>query len=252
MAMNPNKKIISLFFVLMFGLFSGCSDEKQSQGAWSNEEKAAEMQRVVREAEAYARQEEAGKQANDRQQERALIIGIVGPESGDESAYGMAVVNGALAAARQLNARGGIAGNEIKVLHFDDENNMANTSKIVSYLLQQGVVAIMSAPTGAATFTPIHMINESETIYVSIGTRRHIEKSGPFIFRSAIPDDDATEALMEYTIHKRGYVNYALVTSSNHDFSLDLSSHFKKALYKHHGVIKVETDTYDPYTGAAT
>jgi branched-chain amino acid transport system substrate-binding protein len=46
-----------------------------------------------------------------------------------------------------------------------------------------------------------------------------------------------------------GYVNYVLVTASDNDFSLDLSSMFKKALDKHHGVIKVEADTYDPFTG---
>lgn len=251
MAMNPNKIIISLLLLLMFGFFSGCSDDKQGKGAQSNEDRAAEMQRIVRETETYAQQEEVRKQASEQQQERALLIGIVGPETGEESEYGMGVVNGVLAAARQFNSQGGIAGKEIKVLHFDDENNMANTSKIVSYLIEQGAVAIMSAPTGSATFSPIHIVNKSETIYVSIGTRRHIERSGPFVFRSAIPDDLATEDLMKYAINTRGYVNYALVTSSNHDFSLDLSSHFKKALYKYHGQIKVETDTYDAYTGGS-
>ena len=46
-----------------------------------------------------------------------------------------------------------------------------------------------------------------------------------------------------------GYVNYVLVTASDNDFSLDLSSMFKRALDKYHGVIKIEADTYDTFTG---
>ena len=249
MPMRHNNIIAPI--LLMLALLAGCSDDKQGKDVQTTEEKAAEIQRVVREAESYARQEEARVQAESKQQERELIIGIVGPETGEESEFGMGVVNGALAAAKYFNAQGGIDGKEIKVLHFDDSNNMANTSKIVTYLIEQGAVAILSAPTGSATFSPIHIVNKSETIYVSVGTRRHIEKSGDFVFRSAVPDDQATEELMQYAINKKGYTNYALVTSSNHDFSLDLSSHFKKALYKHHGAIKVETDTYDAYTGSS-
>ena len=247
--MQQTVNITLILLVLSLGLFPGCSDDKEGRALQSNEEMAAEMQRVVQEAESYAQSEEVKKE--EEQKERELIIGIVGPETGDESELGLGVVNGALSAAEFFNSQGGVAGKKIKVLHFDDSNNMANSTKIVSYLIEQGAVAILSAPTGSATFAPIHIVNKSETIYISIGTRRHIEKSGPFIFRSAVPDDRATEDLIKYTIQKRGYMNYALVTSSNHDFSLDLSAHFKKALYKYHGSIKVETDTYDAYTGGS-
>jgi len=248
-----------ILMLLAIAVVAGCSDDSddkaaqseatQSKPALHQADRDAEMQEVLRQTRIYAQQAEEKRKKLIESRQRQLIIGIVGPETGEQARYGMSVVNGVLAAARHFNADGGIDGKEIKILHYDDESIMSKTSNIVSYLIDQGAVAILSAPTGASTFTPIHLINDSKTIFVSIGSRRRIERSGPFVFRSAIPDELATEDLIQYASTELGYVNYALVTSSNHDFSLDLSSMFKKAVYKNHGVIKVETDVYDTYTG---
>ena len=236
--------------MLMIAVLAGCSDDKGDQASKAEVDSATEMQQLVRQTEIYAQQEEERKQKINEERERPLLIGVVGPETGEEASYGLSVVNGILTAARRFNAQGGIEGKEIKILHYDDESNIGNTNKIASYLIGEGAIAILSAPTGASTFTPIHLINNSKTIFISIGSRRRIERSGEFVFRTAIPDEIATEDLIKYAITELGYVNYALVTSSINDFSLDLSSMFKKALYKNNGTIKVEADIYDTYTGS--
>lgn len=215
-----NKISIMVFVVMLLSLFSGCSDDK---GAKTSEKTTKE--------------------------ERPLIIGIVGPETGEEASYGTSVVEGALAAAKRFNAQGGIAGKEIKVLHFDDKSNIEMSGKIVQDLIAQGVIAILAAPTGSSTFAPVHLVNESKTIFISVGSRRHLKGSGQYVFRAAVPDELATEDLIKHAITDLGYVNYVLVTASDNDFSLDLSSMFKKALDKYHGAIKIEADTYDSFTG---
>jgi len=216
---TPHIKIsLMVIVVMVMSLLSGCSDKKEAK---------------------------APETVKD---ERPLIIGIVGPETGEEAAYGISVVEGALAAAKRFNAQGGIDGKEIKVLHFDDQSDIGTTTRIVKDLISQRAIAILAAPTGSSTFSPIHLVNESKTIFVSVGSRRQLKASGQFVFRTAVPDETATEDLIEYAVTKLG-ANYALVTASDNDFSLELSSLFKKALDKHHGVIKLEADTYDPYTG---
>lgn len=216
---TPHIKISMMVIVVMvMSLLSGCSDKKEAK---------------------------APETVKD---ERPLIIGIVGPETGEEAAYGISVVEGALAAAKRFNAQGGIDGKEIKVLHFDDQSDIGTTTRIVKDLISQRAIAILAAPTGSSTFSPIHLVNESRTIFVSVGSRRHLKASGPFVFRTAVPDETATEDLIKYAVTKLG-VNYAVVTAADNEFSLELSSLFKKALDKHHGVIKLEADTYDPYTG---
>ena len=217
---TPHNKIgLMVIVVMVMALLSGCSEKKET----------TKTPEIVKD-------------------ERPLIIGIVGPETGDEAAYGKSVVAGALAAAKRFNAQGGIAGKEIKVLHFDDKSDIGMANKIVKDLISQRAVAILAAPTGSSTFSPIHLVNESKTLFISVGSRRHLKASGPFVFRTAVPDETATEDLIQYAIKELG-VNYALVTAADNEFSLELSSLFKKALAKHNGVIKLEADTYDPFAG---
>jgi len=218
---TPHNKIsIMVVVIMVMSLLSGCSDKKEA--------KAPE---IIKD-------------------ERPLIIGIVGPETGEEAAYGKSVVAGALAAAKRFNAQGGIAGKEIKVLHYDDQSDIGLTTKAVKDLISQGAIAILAAPTGSSTFSPIHLVNESKTIFISVGSRRQLKASGPFVFRTAVPDETATEDLIKYAIAELG-VNYALVTAADNEFSLELSSLFKRALGKYNGVIKLEADTYDAFAGGS-
>lgn len=216
---TPHIKISMMVIVVMvMSLLSGCSDKKEAK---------------------------APETVKD---ERPLIIGIVGPETGEEASYGISVMEGALAAAKRFNAQGGIGGKEIKVLHFDDQSDIGTATRIVKDLISQRAIAILAAPTGSSTFSPIHLVNDSKTIFISVGSRRHLKASGPFVFRTAVPDETATEDLIKYAVAELG-VNYAVVTAADNEFSLELSSLFKKALDKHHGVVKLEVDTYDSYTG---
>lgn len=215
-----NKISIMAIAVMVISLLFGCSDKK---GAKSPETVAKD--------------------------ERPLIIGIVGPETGEEASYGTSVVDGALAAAKRFNAQGGIGGKEIKVLHFDDQSDIGATTQIVKDLISQKAIAILAAPTGSSTFAPIHLANESKTLFISVGSRRQLKASGPYVFRAAVPDETATEDLIKYAVTELGYTNFALVTAADNEFSLELSSLFKRALDKHHGAVKVVADTYDSYTG---
>lgn len=219
--MSLYKTCIVFLMAIMMSLLPGCSDNKGT--------KAPEKPIKI---------------------EGPLIIGVVGPETGEEASYGTSVVDGVLAAAKRFNAQGGVAGKEIQVLHFDDKSSIDLTNKFVKDLIQQKAIAILAAPTGSSTFAPIHLANESKTIFVSIGSRRHLKATGPYIFRTAIPDDLATDDLIKYVTTELGYVNFALVTAADNDFSLDLSSMFRKALDKHKGVITVQTDSYDTTTGS--
>lgn len=228
------------FMVLVMALLFGCSDDKGS--------KTPEIEKETFNAPAASPQQDKEKKSFDTA-ERPLLIGVVGPETSEEASYGLSVVDGVLAAAKRFNAQGGIEGKKIKVEHFDDKGSLKLTNDITMDLITKGAIAILSAPTGSSTFAPVHLVNDYKTIFISIGSRRHIEKSGPYIFRASISDEQATDDLIKFTRTTLGYANYALVTSSNYDFSLDMSFLFKKAIYKHNGAIKVETDSYDSYTG---
>ena len=199
----------------------------------------------------------SGEQADSKPQAKPaapfsgpLVVGVVGPMTGEEARYGTSVADGIAAAAKRVNAQGGIGGQEIQIVSMDDRSDIEATNKIVRELIGRKVVAILAAPTGSSTFAPIHMVNDSGTLFISIGSRRHLKASGPFVFRHAVPDEIATDDLVGYAVKTLGYASFALVTAADHDHSLELSSMFRKALIKHGGAINVQADSYDPLTGS--
>lgn len=181
--------------------------------------------------------------------EGPLIVGVVGPETGEEAGFGASVLAGVEAAARRFNAEGGIGGKPIEILHFDDHGDTELAIRIAHELIDRKVAAILAAPTGSSTFAPIQVVNESGTLFFSIGSRRHLKASGPFVFRVAVPDESAASDLIRYAAVERKLVNFALVSSASDDHSLEMSSMFRRAVGQHGGAIRVEADSYDSRTG---
>lgn len=185
------------------------------------------------------------------ERERALKVGIIGPESGDEASYGARVRDGILMAAQRFNAQGGIGGRDIEVLHFDNKGDPQLTLEIATHLIEQNVVAIFAAPTGWSTFGPTHLVNDSRTIFIAVGTRRKIGRSGDYVFQYSLADEIAIDDLLAYGVNQAKFLDYALVTSSAYDYSLSISSLFKQSVARHGGRILVEADTYDTFSGSS-
>ncbi len=236
------RKVLTLSVGLAIPMLYGCSEEEKGNLP-SYENKVPDVPVVA----LQLPDKQTKKEEID--EERPLKIGVIGPESGGEASYGLSVLKGALAAAARFNAQGGIADREIEVLHYDTKDEPGLTIQAVKELTRQRVIAILSAPTGWSTFAPTHLVNNSRTIFISIGTRRRIGRSGPYVFRAALPDEVATSELIKYASEELGYADYAIVTSSVYDYSLDVSALFKQAVLKHNGELKVDVDTYDSYSG---
>ncbi|GMR18850.1 MAG: ABC transporter substrate-binding protein [Gammaproteobacteria bacterium] len=234
-----NRKILLIFSIIILAIVQGCSDDKQDSTG-SVDERDVIPSYVVPQHEI---------QAEPAEEARALKIGVIGPETGESAFYGLRVLEGITMAARIFNANGGINGQAIEVIHYDNKGDPGLTEEAVQKLIEQRVVAIFAAPTGWSTFSATHLANSSQTIFIAVGSRRRIGKSGPYIFRFSLADEFATDELIHLSVNNFGYINYALVTSSDYDYSLDLSALFRKSVARHGGNLKLVADTYDTFTG---
>ncbi|MEO5363001.1 MAG: ABC transporter substrate-binding protein [Magnetococcus sp. DMHC-8] len=249
-------------FVLlgMSALLMGCSEQRDSKGQQTAGPAPAAAREVARPAERPAWLAPPGSErpldakqsvqsAGSREEEpRPLKIGVIGPETGEEARYGLRVLDGVTQAAEAFNARGGVAGRPIELVHLDNRSEPAATERAVRELIQQRVVAILAAPTGWSTFAPTRFANDSRTLFMVVGTRRPI-RSGPYVFRFALPDELAAEALLRHLTTDWRYTRFALVTSSSYDESLMTSALLKQSVLSHGGEVVVEADTYDAYAG---
>ena len=214
-----------------------------------DEQKPDYTQKISAEWLATPQTEEAGVMVKTKTKPRNLTVGVIGPLSGPEAEFGQAVLAGISIAADRFNNLGGFQGEAVKVVSYDNNGGSGQALDITEKLIAQNVVAIFSAPTGWSTFAPTHTVNASETVFISIGTRRKIGKSGGYIFRLALPDEIAIEKLLSYAISTLGYKNLALVSSSSYDYSLAVSAEFKRKVPVLGGRILVEPDTYDTFSG---
>ncbi len=231
-----------VFAAFLFFIIYGCSNDE-------NELAPPDRRAAIANPVVISPQPANKDKKKEIDQERSLKIGVIGPETGEQGVLGRSVMKGVLAAAGRFNHRGGIDGKDIEVLHYNTEDSARLTELAVRDLVRQKAIAIIPAPTGWSTFAPTHIVSETKTIFISIGSRRRIGRSGPYIFRASLPDELATDGLIKYATETLNFTDFALVTSSQYDYSLDLSAQFKQAIYKHGGTLSVDADTYDTYTG---
>lgn len=122
------KKIIVLLFVavMCIGLLCGCSDEKLEDGI--------------------------------------IGIGGIGPLSGDTSAYGTAVQNGAQLAVDEINAMGGLQ----FALNFKDDKNSPSTSvKSYDKLREWGMHVLLGAATTEPCLRVVDLADEHDIFTVT-------------------------------------------------------------------------------------
>ncbi|MEE9613804.1 MAG: ABC transporter substrate-binding protein [Thermodesulfobacteriota bacterium] len=231
--------------VLGLTLFIGCGkEEEKKEGPQSFEEFAAEIE--VKPEEVAPRVEEEAVE-----DERLLIVGAIGPRTGEQAEYGLMTLEGASMALDSLNASGGIGGRRVELRTVDNRGSDGGTQEAMAGLIDEGVMAIIGAPTGWSTFTPVYTANDRRTVFISAGTRRHIGRSGPFVFRYSLPGERAAEGLIEYCVKEEGYKEFALVTVME-DEALNVSSFFRIAIQNAGAAIKTEGHIFaDPDIPAA-
>lgn len=175
---------------------------------------------------------------------KKLKFGVIGPLTGEGSEYSKAMFDAIKLAARDFNEAGGINGKKIELAVKDNKGDYAKTRDQVIELINDNVSAIIASPAGWSTFTPVSMANASKTIFMSVGSQRHIGRSGPYVFRNSLPDETATEEIIRYCKEKLGYKRFVIITSMIDDeSSLSVAGLCRRGLQKTGGEIVAEACT---------
>lgn len=175
---------------------------------------------------------------------KKLKIGIIGPLTGEGAEYSKAMFDAIKLAAKNFNDAGGINGKKIEILSRDTKGDYGKTRDSVIELINDNVSAIIASPSGWSTFTPVSMANVSKTIFMVVGTQRHIGRSGLYVFRNSLPDETATEEAIRYCTEKLGYKRYIILTSMVDDEAcLSVAGLYRRALQKVGGEVVADACT---------
>ena len=205
----------------------------------SSAEEMKDLQRIVQrntpsgEAPAVYGYGEKSEKAILKEVPRKPRIAVLGPLTGELKFYGDETSNGAEIASDELDANGGLKGQEYELLVFDTLGRIAGARKGIQAFIDNKVIAVVGAATGEVSFSANKLLNDNQLIMVSAGSRRRLGDTGPYNFRITMDDAHAVTALIDYIIKKKKWKNFAILSSVVNDYSIKLTAAFKNALYNH-------------------
>jgi branched-chain amino acid transport system substrate-binding protein len=176
-----------------------------------------------------------------------IAFGMQGPETGEIAVYGLQTLYGAQLAVKEINEAGGINGIPIKLIHYDSRGERVEAVNVAQRLINSDkVCSILGEPTSGAVFAIRDIINDSKTIQISAGaTALNVTDDRPFVFRNTLLDADGAPTTVNFLKETKGWTKYAIITSTNNDYSVGLSETFRTAIKDAGAEIVIEQSIND-------
>ncbi|HLT58091.1 MAG: ABC transporter substrate-binding protein [Limnochordales bacterium] len=174
--------------------------------------------------------------------QETVVIGMLGPLSGDYATYGTSVANGVELAINEANASGQYSYRFV-LRKEDTRGDQTQALNAINKLIElDQVTAIVGAVLSGETHTaaPTAQDEGVPTITPS-ATASGISEIGDYIFRNVITDDVQALQMAEYAITQLGLKRFAILFANN-DYGVSLRRAFEAGVRDHGGqVVAVES-----------
>jgi branched-chain amino acid transport system substrate-binding protein len=160
-----------------------------------------------------------------------LKIGTLLPLTGNLAYLGPPEVAGVGQAVDDINAAGGVLGNDVEVVPSDsgDGDNLTVSTNSVTDLLSQDVSAIIGAASSTVTLNVVDSVTEAGVIQVSpANTSTSLSAYDPLFARTAPPDTVQGQALGSLMLDD-GHQKVAFLTMQD-DYATGLRDNVQKAI----------------------
>ena len=224
------RKLFSLLLVLALA-FSVVACAAPAPAATEAEAPAAEA------TEAPAA-EEAAAPVGD-----GITLGVISPNTGALAEYGKAVTTGVDLAVSEINAAGGILGQQITVINTDDQGEPTETSNAFNSLVAQGVGLIVGSVTSGCTSAITGAANEEGVVLLTpSSTADTITTEDDYVFRACYADS-FQGAIAAYYAKTAGYTDVGVVYCAADTYSKGLYDSFAAAAETYGLTIKAVEST---------
>jgi len=160
-------------------------------------------------------------------------IGFNVPLTGFAAADGESALNGAQLAVEQINAAGGIAGNMLELVVYDDQASPKEAVPIAQKLIEKdGVIAAISGSYSGSTRAAAGIFQEASVPYISaFAIHPDITRAGNYVFRTSFVGEVQGRPGAKLAGENLGLKRAVILTIKN-DFGQSLSAGFKEAAGK--------------------
>jgi branched-chain amino acid transport system substrate-binding protein len=174
-----------------------------------------------------------------------IVIGHIGPQSGNLASLGQWDTKGIQLAFDEVNEKGGIKGRKLVLQKLDDQGNPTISVNNANKLVSDKVVAAFATPSSTSTLAVIPVFEQAKIPHMTPGQDPNLTKKGSkYVFRYTASSLVLDETVAEYAVNKLNLKKIALITNTGaygkgeHDSFL--------AAIKAKGVTPVADETVTP------
>lgn len=158
-----------------------------------------------------------------------IKIGTISPNTGSMAAYGDAVVKAWELARDEINAAGGINGQQIELVEKDDQMDPTETLNAFNALVAEGVTAVLGSVSSGCTSAITDAANEEQVVLVTpTSTADSITTEDDYVFRSCYADSFQGKIAAKYAADN-GYKEVGVLYCASDTYSKGLYDSFAAA-----------------------
>jgi len=175
-----------------------------------------------------------------------IKIGINMELSGDVASYGQSTVNGIEMAIDEINAAGGINGQTVEIVKYDNKSDAAEATTLATKLAtQDGVVTILGPATSGAFKAEIPVANDNKVPVISGSATADdvtVDASGvkEYAFRICYNDSYQGTAMANFALNDLSAKNVVIIKDSSSDYGKGLAESFTSTYTDNGGSIVTE------------
>jgi branched-chain amino acid transport system substrate-binding protein len=161
-----------------------------------------------------------------------IKLGVAGPHSGDLASYGIPSVNAAKLVVKDINAKGGVLGKQVKLFVEDDVCKPEVATNTATKLLSQKVDVVLGHICSGATKAALGIYKDAKIITMSpSATNPALTQSGdyPNFFRTIASDDAQAKLEVDFALDVLKVKNVAVLHDKG-DYGKGLAEFAKKFL----------------------
>ncbi len=190
----------------------------------------------------------SGNGAGEKDSGNVLVIGGIGPLTGDYANYGISAANGAKLAADEINAAGGIQGFKIDLQFQDSQGNPDSAIAAYGKLMDNGMkVSLGAVLSGETTSVVAAAKDDGILVLTPTGSADDAIKGSNTSFRVCFSDSSQGYASANYIADNALADKVAVFYASDVDYSKGLYNTFEKQCVER-GIEIVEVQTFDKST----
>ena len=174
-----------------------------------------------------------------------IKIGSIGPLTGNYAVYGGDCKNGIELAVNEINAAGGINGQQIELIAEDDEGAAEKSVSAYKKLVtKDGVKFIIGSLTSGCAIAITPLAQAQKIVQIApAATAPTLTDAGNYIFRTCYDDPFQGTVGGKFAAETLGAKNAAILYDISNDYSVGLTDNFKASFEANGGSI-VSLETY--------